>query len=504
MALSILAANNAQTVLAAGISSTATSLTVNTGTGSLFPSPSAGSSFFKLTLIDAATGLLTEIVHVTARSGDVMTIVRAQEGTSARAWSANDIAANMLTAGTIAMFATIDSPALTGTPTAPTASFGTNTTQIATMAALQTAKGALSGVYSVSSANTLTATAAGALVYMTGGATFTTTLPAGTTVALGQTIRLANYSTAAQTIATAGTDIIYGGAVSGSVSSVSMQAGASLALISRGNGEWDIIGGTNAVQYASGLGLVSPSLTGTPTAPTATAGTSTTQLATTAFVSNALTTVTGRLLAVKTFTASSVYTKTAGTQSIIVEVLGGGAPGGSAVTAGNYQACSGGGAGAFIRGRMTTVPASVSVTVGAGSAPGTSTGGVSAFGSYLTSGGGAAGSVAATTDPNTGCCVGGGAGGDATYDSANVQLIMMCRGGAGSLGIVSGVNGAAGNGGDSFFGGGGRGPATSSNIVGNDGYLGAGGSGAVKRVANTDTEAGGIGGNGLVVIYEYA
>lgn len=101
MALSLLAANNAQAVLAAGISSTATSLTVSTGTGTLFPSPVAGTSFFKLTIIDAATGSLTEIVHVTARAGDVFTIQRAQEGTTARAWSANDIAANMMTAGTL-------------------------------------------------------------------------------------------------------------------------------------------------------------------------------------------------------------------------------------------------------------------------------------------------------------------------------------------------------------------------------------------------------------------
>lgn len=101
MALSLLAANNAQTVLAAGISSTATSLTVNAGTGTLFPSPVAGSSFFKLTIIDAATGTLTEIIHVTARAGDVFTIQRGQEGTVPRAWSANDIAANMMTAGTL-------------------------------------------------------------------------------------------------------------------------------------------------------------------------------------------------------------------------------------------------------------------------------------------------------------------------------------------------------------------------------------------------------------------
>ncbi len=101
MALLLLAANNAQSVLAAGISASATTMTLNTGTGALFPAPVSGTSFFKLTLIDAATGQISEIVHVTARTGDTLTIVRAQEGTLARAWSVNDIAANMMTAGTL-------------------------------------------------------------------------------------------------------------------------------------------------------------------------------------------------------------------------------------------------------------------------------------------------------------------------------------------------------------------------------------------------------------------
>lgn len=108
MALTLLAANNAQTVLAAGINATATTLTVNTGTGNLFPSPVSGTSFFKLTLVDSATGSLSEIVHVTSRTGDTMTIEREQEGTTARIWSANDIAANMLTAGSLQLYAQKD------------------------------------------------------------------------------------------------------------------------------------------------------------------------------------------------------------------------------------------------------------------------------------------------------------------------------------------------------------------------------------------------------------
>ncbi|NPE59297.1 hypothetical protein HLB27_06410 [Dickeya dadantii] len=186
-------------------------------------------------------------------------------------------------------YAPLASPALSGVPTAPTAGFGVNTLQIASMAALQAAKSSLSGVYSVSSTSTLTASSAGALVYMTGGSTFTTTLPLGTQLALGQTITFANYSTVVQVVATSGTNIIFGGPIAGSVSSISIQAGASIQLVSRGNGEFDITGGTNAVQYVSGFRLVSPELSGTPTAPTAAAGNNSNQLATTAFVNSALT-----------------------------------------------------------------------------------------------------------------------------------------------------------------------------------------------------------------------
>ncbi|WP_057083752.1 gp53-like domain-containing protein [Dickeya solani] len=187
-----------------------------------------------------------------------------------------------------AAFAKLASPAFSGAPTAPTAGFGVTTTQIANMTALHAAKSALSGVYSVSGTNSLTVSAAGALVYMTGGTTFTTTLPTGSLLALGQTITLANYSTVDQAVAANGANIIFGGPIAGSVSSISIKPGASIILVSRGNGEWDIIGGTNAVQYASKLGLVSPELSGTPTAPTAAAGTNSTQLATTAFVNSAV------------------------------------------------------------------------------------------------------------------------------------------------------------------------------------------------------------------------
>nr|WP_228724013.1 hypothetical protein [Raoultella ornithinolytica] len=105
MALTLLATNNAESALASAISATDTSLIVSAGTGAEFPSVEEGVSYFKLTIIDAATGSQVEIVNVTAKTGDIFTIERAQEGTLARAWSANDFVANMMTAGTLNVIA---------------------------------------------------------------------------------------------------------------------------------------------------------------------------------------------------------------------------------------------------------------------------------------------------------------------------------------------------------------------------------------------------------------
>ncbi|HEN5146382.1 TPA: CotH kinase family protein, partial [Klebsiella quasipneumoniae subsp. similipneumoniae] len=105
MALTLLATNNAESTLASAISATDTSLIVSAGTGAEFPDAVAGESYFKLTLTDAATGSQVEIVNVVAKAGDIFTIERAQEGTLARAWAANDFVANMMTADTLNVIA---------------------------------------------------------------------------------------------------------------------------------------------------------------------------------------------------------------------------------------------------------------------------------------------------------------------------------------------------------------------------------------------------------------
>lgn len=103
--MQLLAANNAHTTLASGIGPSDTTITVTSGTASRFPSPVAGTSYFLITLVDATTGQNREIVQVTAVSGNNFTIVRAQEGTTALSWVANDICACLFTAGTFNLLA---------------------------------------------------------------------------------------------------------------------------------------------------------------------------------------------------------------------------------------------------------------------------------------------------------------------------------------------------------------------------------------------------------------
>jgi len=89
-------ANNALSVLAAALTNVATSLSVTPGTGVKFPVVDAvGPDFFLVTLFKiTVTGEIGhEIIRVTVRATatpDTMTIVRAQEGTTALAFASGD------------------------------------------------------------------------------------------------------------------------------------------------------------------------------------------------------------------------------------------------------------------------------------------------------------------------------------------------------------------------------------------------------------------------------
>lgn len=85
----VLYSNNAATALAASITSTATSFSVVSGKGALFPAITGG-DYFYATLISASDANTLEVVKVTARSTDTFTVVRAQDGTTGTAFSAGD------------------------------------------------------------------------------------------------------------------------------------------------------------------------------------------------------------------------------------------------------------------------------------------------------------------------------------------------------------------------------------------------------------------------------
>jgi len=97
--------NNATGTLAASILSSATTIVLSSTQGALFPALTTG-QFFYGTLFNA--GGSYEIVKVTARVGDSLTVVRAQEGTTALAFTAGDGFAQRLTAASLNNFGQLD------------------------------------------------------------------------------------------------------------------------------------------------------------------------------------------------------------------------------------------------------------------------------------------------------------------------------------------------------------------------------------------------------------
>lgn len=96
--MGIKVANNATALVPSAVSSTQTTVTVETGKGSLFPILGA-SDYYYATLVDTSDNL--EIVKVTARTDDVMTIARAQESTLAIPFPANSRLEHRITAATV-------------------------------------------------------------------------------------------------------------------------------------------------------------------------------------------------------------------------------------------------------------------------------------------------------------------------------------------------------------------------------------------------------------------
>lgn len=131
--------NNASATLASSITNVATSISVTAGQGALFPSLS-GSDYFYATLADSSNNL--EIVKVTARATDALTVVRAQGGTSARAYTAGDKLELRVVAESLEELVAQSTAATTsvaGIVQLNSATNSTSTTQAATPSAVKTA-----------------------------------------------------------------------------------------------------------------------------------------------------------------------------------------------------------------------------------------------------------------------------------------------------------------------------------------------------------------------------
>ena len=211
---------------------------------------------------------------------------------------------------------------------------------------------------------------------------------------------------------------------------------------------------------------------------------------------------TGSLLNVQVFKSNGTYTPTAGMANCIIQCVGGGgAGGGSSNSAGGTFGGGGGGAGGFSQSYVSaaTIGASQTVTIGAGGTGSANAiggnGNDTSVGTIVIAKGGSGGPVAVS-----GTTVAGGAGGvTGTGD-------ITAPGGAG--GAAHGNLATSGIGGNSYFGAGalavvapGTTATAGNNAVANSG---AGGSGSASNtISGANTRAGGNGGSGIVIIYEY-
>ena len=97
----VLLKNNVSSTLLSDISASDVELTVASGEGASFPAISGSDSFF-ITVTNP--GGAQEIMKVTARTSDTMAIVRAQDGTTARDFTANALVQMLVNAASVSQF----------------------------------------------------------------------------------------------------------------------------------------------------------------------------------------------------------------------------------------------------------------------------------------------------------------------------------------------------------------------------------------------------------------
>lgn len=204
------------------------------------------------------------------------------------------------------------------------------------------------------------------------------------------------------------------------------------------------------------------------------------------------------------FTAGGTWTKPTGARWVEVICVGGGggAPGCPATAAGEGSSSGAGGGGVTARSLLDTsaLAATVAVTVGAAGAAGTSTvaggtGGTSSFGAHVSAPGGDGGNASTATAGATG--VSGGAGG-----SGGTGQILIPGEAGGNGRVISGNPMFHGDGGHSAFGPGGRQTFGSQDATSPSGGYG-GGAGAAANGTAQASKAGAAGAPGVVIVRTY-
>lgn len=274
-------------------------------------------------------------------------------------------------------------------------------------------------------------------------------------------------------------------------------------------------GGATSKIYGDGTNIgfseTNLNMSGAPTVATANQGTSNNQIASTAFVSAAVdASLGGELINYNIYNNSGTFSKDPRTKRIRVVCVGaGGAGGGVQSTSSNQIAASSGGTGGSYAdtGLFPAPSGSVSVTVGVGGAPNSGgaggDGGSSSFGSYVIcpgGGGGYAGSAVAFASS-----LGGPLTSSSAPTGSNVGISSLGQGGSGpdSVYSSSGNQIRGGDGGASFFGGGGLGVNATVAVPQISPSIGGGGGGIAVGPSSNSPLAGGNGRGGIVIVMEY-